>query len=421
MLFHWVIILLGPVLYDQNAGISMEALQEHRITQDDAVKLALENNPDLRVDLHNLDAARTLIQQAKEFPNTSVDLDFDQQQQPFRSKEIYYGISQEIEYPGRRGLRIKLAGHEVKDAQIQHSLLRREIELLAKTLYQTLALAQQKIEIARQSLEIALQMQRIAEEKFSAGSIGKLEVLRARIESAVSRDQLRTQEMEEKSARMPLNYLLGRPPDDPLLTTPLQPAKIPPTPAAELLETAARSRLELRQIENRKISARVQESLARSELYPDFAVGFSRHHLAEEPDNWDITASISIPIFGRPAIMGRVAHAKAAQKTIETVEKAVRAGIELEIKKAHADVTAISEKADNYRVEILELATQAFELAEKSFREGEISSLELLESQRTLQEVKLGYVELICANNLAIIELERTIGADLDRQEDLPK
>ena len=66
-----------------------------------------------------------------------------------------------------------------------------------------------------------------------------------------------------------------------------------------------------------------------------------------------------------------------------------------------------------YRDSILAPAEEAFALATASYAEGEIESLELLDSQRTLQTVRQELAGSVFDHNLALIDLEQAVGADL--------
>lgn len=386
---------------------------EDILTQQEAIKLALENNPELRISTHELTAVQSRIKQAKEFPATSFDFDFDQQERIFRSGEIYFGFSQELEFPTRPGLRVKLAEREVSAAEADYELIRWETALTVKSVYQQLSLVQNKLIISRENLSISEKLLHMAQEKFDAGSVGKLDVLRASVETATAQNELAAVENEERQLRMQLNYLLGRNPDAPLMTTLLKQWPVKTNSEKELIDTALGHRLELRSIRESLSAASVQHSLARSELMPDFAVSFSRHHLAGEPDNWDIAFGISVPIFGREAISGRMAEAQARQKALSSAMIAAEARIRTDVQAAFGELTKLGERVKRYRDVILAEAQEAFQIAEASYREGEIESLELLESQRTLQEVKQGFAETVFDYNLAIVNLEQATGIEL--------
>jgi cobalt-zinc-cadmium efflux system outer membrane protein len=384
------------------------------LTQEQAIEIALEQNPDLKPLAHYLDGIRTSILQARSFPKTSIDFDFDQQAEFFHSDEIYYGFSQEVEFPTRLGLRSKLAAKEVNTAEIDFEQNRWELLISVKKIYQRLAFMQHSVDIARENLSIAERLADMAEQKYKLGSVGKLDVLRSNVEKASAADNLLNLESEEQSTKLYLNYLLGREPETALRTTTLQQGRVISEDLANLTALALKSRRELQAIRSRRSAAEIQRSLARSEFYPDFTFGFSRHRVAGEPSSWDVTASINIPLFGRGAINGRVAETKAIARGLDSEETAALVRIELEVRTAYAAADKLAERVNKYRSDILAQAEEAFRIAQASYREGEIESLELLESQRTLQEVKRGFAETVFAYNIALIDLEHALGSKIN-------
>ena len=390
-----------------------QAQTEEVLTQAEAIRIALENNPDLQVLLHRIEGVRSGIKQAREFPATAIDLDFDGQETIFRSGEIYYGFSQELEFPTRMGLRLKLARQKVTTAENEQDLARWEVTVAVKEFYQHLALSDELVELARENLAIAERLHEMATQKYNLGSVGKLDVLRAGVEAAMARDELLTLEQEMLSLRMGLNYLLGRDPTAELKTTRFSLGGAPNGGVMRLMDAALSNRVEFKAIRSRSTEAELMKSLARSEYYPDFAFGFSRHQIGGETDSWDITASISIPIFGREAISGRVAEAQAELNGLDAEAKAVSASVELEVRDAYRQVVLLQERVKRFEEVILAQAEEAFRIAQASYREGEIESLELLESQRTLQGTRRGFAEAIFQHNLALIRLERAVGSNI--------
>jgi outer membrane protein TolC len=387
---------------------------ENVITQQEAVDLALENNPDLHVSLDQLMAIRNRIAQAGEYPSTSFDMELDQTKLITGFNEAYYGISQLIEYPTRRGLRTSLATEEVNVSESEYDQLRWELTLTVKTVYQRLALSRRQVVISKENSAIAEKLLLLAQSRFNAGSVSKLDVVRAQVEAANATDELLRYANEERYYRMQLNYLLGRRPAAPVETTPLTKGTEVKEGADELANLALTQRLEFRSLANRRSVAAVRQSLARSSYYPDFSAGFYRHQLYGDMDSWKINFGIVIPIFGRGAIEGRIAEAKAEENAVLTEVSANQARVKLEVRSAFKDLAVLSERVKLYQDEILARAEEAFRIAEATYREGEIDNLELLLSQKTLQDAQKRCAEILFAYNIGLINLERAVGSELE-------
>ena len=383
------------------------------LTEQEAVRLALINNPDLHVSLEQLRAAQTLVQQARGYPATSVDFEFNQNELLRSYGDVYFGLSQLFEYPTRRGLRVSVAEAQTKLSESEYDLIGWELTLTVKMLYLRLAFNQSLIVHFRENLVISNALVDLASKRFDAGSVSKLDVLRADVEAANTSDQLLSLENEERNHRMLLNFLLGRQADAPLRTTPLAKLEASAQSVDDLINIAFDRRIEFRALRNQENLAVLKQSLARSDYYPDFSAGLARHAVSGDMDSWKVTLGIVIPIFGRGAIRGRIAQAEAEERIALTAMEAEKSRVAGEVSNAFAEVSKHAERVAQFEGKTLIQAREAFKLAEANYREGEIDNLELLESQRTLQEVRKGYAQTLFEYDLAVINLERAVGKGL--------
>jgi outer membrane protein TolC len=401
-----ILILFTSMLNAQEAGRTV-------ITQEQAVKVALEKNPDVVASLNQLEEAKTSILTAREFANTSIDFDFDQQVDLFSPDEIYFGFSQEFEFPTRNGIREDLAKAGVSTATLEHVMVQRQSIVAIKEIYQKLAYAQSSVELGKENLEMAASMESIAREKFEVGSVGKLDLLRAQVEKANAEDDLQALIREQKVLQIKLNYLLGNSLDTNIATTSLKQAGKADLQSNSLTTTALKNRVELKILQAKKSEKKLEANLVRSLYYPDFSVGFNRHSVYQEADSWDTTFSVSVPIFGRGNIAGQMAQVKAAEKSLDTLLGITTTAVKAEVISAMAELEHISKRLERIEGLIIKTAKEALDIAQASYEEGEIGNLELIEMKRTYQEARINLLETILAYNETYINLESAIGTDL--------
>ena len=97
------------------------------LTLDDCLRLALAEHPVLKASAHRHEAAVARVKQAQARPQPTFDFDSDLQPQPFNfagSGESYIGLTQTIEFPGRRSLRTSVAQREADGLAADVDLLR---------------------------------------------------------------------------------------------------------------------------------------------------------------------------------------------------------------------------------------------------------------------------------------------------------
>ena len=129
-------------------------------------------------------------------------------------------------------------------------------------------------------------------------------------------------------------------------------------------------------------------------------------------DAYSIGVGINLPIqFGRRSAATEEAEAtlRANQLSHRNVENNVRA----EIHDLHFQLESISHTLDLYNEGLRVQAESALESALAAYSTGKLDFLNLLDSQRMLLHVRLGYVELQSNYQQTLAALERAVGGTL--------
>ncbi|MFQ5677096.1 MAG: TolC family protein, partial [bacterium] len=63
--------------------------------------------------------------------------------------------------------------------------------------------------------------------------------------------------------------------------------------------------------------------------------------------------------------------------------------------------------------DLLKEAAEVYHIALRSYEEGEVGYLQLLEAQQTLIAVRAGYIDTLANYNSALADLEQAAGEDL--------
>ena len=186
---------------------------EDALTLDQCISLALENNNLFKAAGQELRASRARVKQARAFPQPEFSYDSDLQPRFFNFKqsgESYIGISQLLEFPGRRYLRGKIAGQESDIVGCEVNLVRQEIIYNVKSSFYQLLLTMDAQKYAEENLEMARDFFAKAKEKYESGEVAKFEMLRAKVEAAKADNQLKVAVNQVKLAKAQLNFFLAR-------------------------------------------------------------------------------------------------------------------------------------------------------------------------------------------------------------------
>lgn len=381
------------------------------------IDISLARNPLWLSAEQDYQAARARVRQAREFPQPSLEFDSDLQPTPFnfrRSDESYFGISQTVEFPGRRSLRGRIASLESDEAAADRDLLRLDIVFQVKEAFYAVLLAEEKRKYAAQDLELARDFLRQARAMHEAGDVAKLEAVRAGVEAskAATAEKLAGNDILLAKAR--LNYLLGRSKLDPLevrgdlIRTPVPIDRdILVARAVQVRPEIVRARAGLAKEEKRKTEATLS-------YLPDFDLSFSRHRITGEASTWDFTLSFPIPLFFWQPAKGRIAETRANIRALERRSEDVANRVGLEVTEACLNAGTAADRISVFEKEILAQAQDVYDLVLFSFQEGEIGGLELIDARRSLLEARRAYADALYDHSLTIAALERSVGGPLE-------
>lgn len=383
------------------------------LTLEQCISIAIQQNPLVLSSMQQYQASLARVNQAKAFPQPSLDYDSDLQPKFFNFKdsgESYFGISQSIEFPGKRYLRGKIASKESNEIMAEIDLLKLDIVFQVKQAFYGLLLAQEKLKYAEQDLELSQDFLQKAELKFDAGDVAKVEVLRAHVEAAKAANEVRTASNDVRLATAYLNFLLAQKKYDPLEIK------------GELKKTPVK--LDIEELKNRALSFRPEirrinlslekENLVKKQSYmsylPDFELGVSKHRIEGEGSWWDVTLSFPIPLFFWQPKKGEIAEAKANIESLKRETEHLRNAITLEVEEAYMNALTAANQIQLFEDEILTQAEEVYNMFLFSYQEGEIDGIELIEARRTLMESRKSYADALFNYDAALAALEKSIG-----------
>jgi outer membrane protein TolC len=414
------IITIGLAIYGLSGLLASEEAQKKPLTLEQCIATALGQNPLILSSLNQYQAALARINQAKAWAQPSVNIDSDLQPKLFNfqgSGESYFGLSQKVEFPGKIGLRGKIASKESEEILSDIELLKLDLTFQVKQAFYGLLLAQEKMKYTQQDLELAQDFLNKAELKHAAGDVAKVEVLRARVEASKAANAVRVAANEVQLAKAQLNFLLARKKYEPLEIAGEIKRPFVSLDLEQLKERAFSSRPEVRKI---KFSLE-KESLRKKQAYfsylPDFDLGVSRHRLEGEKTTWDFTLSLPIPLFFWQPKKGEIAEAEAITKSLQNEAEHLFNAISLEVEEAYMNALTASNQITLFEEQVLTQAEEVYNMFLFSFQEGEIGGIELIEARRTLIEARKSYADALFNYDITLAALEKSVGQSLEGEK----
>ena len=390
------------------------------LTLEQCISITLQQNPLILSSRQQHQASLARISQAKALPQPSINFDSDLQPKFFNfkdSSESYFGLSQSIEFPGKRHLRGKIASKESNEIMAETDLLKLDIVFHVKQAFYGLLLAQEKLKYAQQDLELAQDFLKKAELKFEAGDVAKVEALRARVESAKAANEVRSSTNEVRLAKAMLNFLLARKKYAPLeIKGELKRPSISLN-FEELIIRALSFRPEIKRMGYSLEKENLKKKQGYLSYLPDFDLGVSRHRLEGEGTYWDVTLSFPIPLFFWQPKKGEIREAQANVEALKREAEHLRNAITLEVEEAYMNALTASNMIQLFEEEMLTQAEEVYNMFLFSYQEGEIGGIELIEARRTLVETRKSYADALYNYDASLAALEKSIGQTLEGEK----
>ncbi len=393
------------------------------LTVDDAVRLALQNNPRVLAVRTDVKAAISGVHSAKALTNPNAL--FAPGITSISGTGEEFLIQQPLEVNGVRRARTGVAQAQLQAARAQATLSLREVVFTTKRAYYELARAREQASVAREALRIAQEFDRIARRQVEEGARPGIDLAQTGLEVSRAQRQVTLAEGQVTAALAALNTSLGRAPLTPIdgltpLSVLLSDLSVTPLSGSEadtLLPQALASRAEI-QIgqaigEQFRQEARLARAEGRPDLAPQFRAGYFTRGLppARDGNGAGIGLTISLPLLDYGSRRNRILQAEQAARAEDARVLALQNDVCQQVIQALARQHAAEEVVRTYQGGTLEQARRLLDGSRVGFQEGRTSVVALLEAQRSFRAVQNEYVNALADVAIARIEVELATGA----------
>jgi len=422
-------------------------------SMDQAVAIALQQNRSVIAARLDIDAAQLDVVQARIYPNPIASYAIGdlvlgagnpQGLNPpltpsFGSQPVQtIGLSEIIDIWAKRGARTRAAERGVEQRKLIVEDALREIVYAVRSAFADVSREQAERELAHEIAGRYDETVRLSQARFRAGDISEAELRKVELEGLRYQSLVVDADQELDLARQKLAALMGLPSRAVLPPAVVDPPELRPDFARAysvdaLVATALQNRPDVRAASSGRTVAEAQLGAAKREALPDISLGAAYTHSdftvsGDNPNTLAFSLSLPLPLFDRnQANIGRSElEIRRADNEIERLKTAV-----------HHEVAAAVRRADRSRT-LLELfegtgtalstvggaagvsgggmlgrAETSLRVAERSYKTGAISLLELLEAQRTYLDVRGQYLRAVDDVRQAAIDLNHAVGAEV--------
>jgi len=377
------------------------------------INLGLKNNPLISAKLREVEAKKAAYQASKLLFNP--ELEFHKGKGEFFDTSVErstdgVSLSQYIENPLKRHYRIQMHEKDWQASEYLFNFSKLEVTFEIKNLFYKILLLKNKTGFAQKNLASIREIHKLIEKRARLGEVKELEAIKLYVETLKAQNELNKIQTELKLAKENLNKFLGYslPPDFSVL------GELDQRPLAiaekTLLDKTLLSHPLVKKKEKDLEYAKSNLSYVKWQRFPDFTLsGFINNEL--DGKNKGIGISLDIPLWNFKS--KEIAEAENLRLKQSEELRALKMEITTEVK-VKLNQLRLSEQSINiFHTGLLKQAEESLKISEVSYKQGEISLIDYLDSQRTYYSILKDYQESLFAWNADKAALEKATGGDI--------
>jgi len=381
---------------------------QDRLTLEQAVGLALQNNPLLLAAQKDAAAATGRRMQAEGIADPLLvlhedGLAFRRNADGTSDHEAMFGLEQSLEFPGKRALRAEIGRGGEAQAALQLDRLRLVVAGRVKKAYYAAVFARSTVESLGKSMALLDEFLAGLLAKYETGDAAYADVLRAKVEKAKLQNQVLEERRNEAAALADLNLEIGRRADEAVaLATDL--AYVPLTrELASWKDEARTTSPTLRILAARKAQAGAGLALARKNGLPDFSLGL--YYPSKHMDDWGFYIGVTLPVW-KSRRAGEVLEAEAAAESAALAEGQEERRLMSRIGRSFEAVKTAEAQVRIFEQNLLKDLEDELRIGVSQYRIAKVEFLNVLDLYRTFVDARLEHLRSLYLYLTALADLE---------------
>jgi outer membrane protein TolC len=395
------------------------------------VRDGLERNPNLSATIARARASLHEAPQVDALPDPMVGVTgyLSSPETRVGPQRLMATLSQRLPWPGKIDLRSQAALHRSEALVSDVAARRLDLVTEIRRLSYEIAYLDAYSKVVETDRDTLIHYEQLARARYASG-VG-IEQAVVKIQAEITKDDNRLLEIAQRRATLvaTLNALRDRPQESPVpeIDLPPQTKEAPPLAALRARALEARPELDAAQAEVARADTLVE--LARKAYKPDLTVGATyglvtgRSDLApglmppvdDGQDVFGVSLSLNLPIKRGKLDAG---IEQATEQRLAAVERKreVTTAIDRSLGELVERVRLSREQVELFERVLLIQAEQSLRSAESGYAAGNLNSLDLLDAERVLLEVRTGIERARADHAIALARLEGVIGRPLETE-----
>ena len=372
------------------------------LSRERAIKLALKNNPQLKVDRLKLEKARTAHQWSGRWSNPEIEVSgsSDSFGEDEGEETFEIALTQPLSLSGRPRKERLLATRQVTHAEAEWQARQLKLAHEVDLVWIAWASAQEKSKLHKKLFKLNQSIIAFTTNQVRSGEISPLDAAQAELKGALFQQQAAIAESEAKQAGYALIQLLGQDATEKFKysASPTLPKSLPP------MEVTLKDILRIHPAMNALMASSDQQlaalELAQAMRWDDVGLRFSveQEKTVDEPEGLGentiagIGIAIPLPLFG--SNRKEVESAQLDLKQVELEQEVLTLRIKNELASAIQARKTAYELATQGNGTVLKLARSSFDQIKAAQQNGLASLLQVQQAQEQLLELESVALEL---------------------------
>ncbi|HAV02805.1 MAG TPA: CusA/CzcA family heavy metal efflux RND transporter, partial [Chryseobacterium sp.] len=371
---------------------------QERISPNDAVNIALDNNLQYTVNSAQVNKAVLETKTAREIPKTGIFVENDDMRPSDPDGDFKIGIQQSIQWPGLYKAKRKYFEEQLKYHQLNKNMLDAVIKREVNTAFYQLWYLQDVGKLYQKLDEYYTSMYKAANLRFKTGEAAGLENIaaEARMKELQAQRQQNLQNIAAQQQQLSL-YLNSQSlylPKD----TNLEKLELDDLPSDSLHPSLALQR------QNIEI-ARANIDVQKMQNKPDFSGRiFSQRLYGMKDPITGFSVAVDFPIFGKTAYKAKLQSAKAEVEIQQSQLRYQQNQFAAQARTTYTEILKAAEMLKYYEGIGLKQADQIFNAAMLSYKAGEIGFSEMHQFFTQAIDIRKNYLVALNEYNLAVIQ-----------------
>ena len=402
------------------------------LTLADGVKLALENNRDVKIAAKDREAAYWKLREAKADRYPVLDLTHtDTRVKPDPSDPAYvltgttppgatdyfdnkFTVSLPIYTGGQLGTTIEQLELNLKIADLNLNRIQQQTTLNATVAYFDVLHAQSMVQLCAETVDSFTAHLHNVQAFMDAGIVTKSDLLRTQVEVANAAENLIKAKNGYDLALANLNNILGLPLSSALNVK----ENLAYVQYDNSLENCTQSALEKRpEIAMANLNSEIAKKgidLAKSGYWPTVSlVGImdmnDTDFLGTKNNNWSVNLISSWKLNTGGQTQAKVSQARTSQEKAAEVAAQVQEGISLEVRQAYLSLKEAEQRMQTNRL-VVDAANEDVRLNQLRYQAGMETNLNVIDAQLALTKAKTNYISSMYDYNVSMAKLQKAIG-----------